>query len=101
LFYIAEHYQEGIRINANKCGLFLKFSSVEKHLFSVQQPILFTPKLCMLNCALLCDSSLLISAKDKKSEVFSYFMKVKCEFLARSHTVSLNKGLLNTSLHLC
>jgi len=28
----------------------------------------------MLNCALLCDSSLLIvSAKDKKLEVFNYF----------------------------
>jgi len=24
------HYQTGIKINVNKCGLFLKFSSVEK-----------------------------------------------------------------------
>ena len=41
----------------------------------------------MLYCGLLCDSSLLImNAKDKKSEVFSYFKKVQCEFLARSHT---------------
>jgi len=49
----------------------------------------------MLNCVLLCVSSLLImSAKDKKSEVFSYLKKVKRGFLARSHTISLNKGLL-------
>jgi len=34
--------------------------------------VLFSPKLSVLNCASLCDSSLLImSAKDKKSEVFS------------------------------
>ena len=33
---------------------------------------LFSPKLCRLNCALFCDSSLLImSAKDENSEVFS------------------------------
>jgi len=42
-----------------------------------------------------------MSAKDKKSEVFSYFKKVKCEFLARSHAFYSNKGLLNTSSHLC
>jgi len=55
-----------------------------------------------LHYALLCNSSLLImSAKDKKSEVFSYFWKVKCEFIASSHTLYLNKGLLNTSSHLC
>jgi len=34
-----------------------------------------------------------MSAKDKKSEVFSYFSKVKCEFLAASHAIPLNKGL--------
>jgi len=39
-------------------------------MFSVQQPVLFTPKLCRLNCALLCDSSLLIMSA-KKTEVFS------------------------------
>jgi len=90
---MAVHNQEGIKVDANKCGLF-KFSSVDKNLFSAQQPISFSPKLCRLNCALLCDSSpLIMSAKDKKSEVFSYFIKVKCEFLARSHTISLNKGL--------
>jgi len=56
----------------------------------------------MLNCVLLGNSSLLImSAKDKKSEGFRYFYKVKCEFLARSHAISLSKGLLNTSSHLC
>jgi len=57
--------------------------------------------LSVLNCALLCSSSLAMSAKDKKSEVFIYFNKVKCEFLARSYTVSLNKGILNTSSDLC
>jgi len=34
-----------------------------------------------------------MSAKDKKSEVFSYLKKVKGEFRARSHTIPLNKGL--------
>jgi len=49
-----------------------------------------------------CDSSLLImSAKYAKWEVFSYFSKVKCEFIARSHTFYSNRGLLNTSSHLC
>jgi len=34
--------------------------------------VLFSPKLSVLDCALLCHSSLLfVSAKDKKSEVFS------------------------------
>jgi len=32
---------------------------------------------------------------------FQLFKKVKCEFLALSHTISLNKGLPNTSWHLC
>jgi len=59
-------------------------------------------KLCRLNCALLCDSSLLImSAKDKKSEIFNYVKNVKCGFLASSYTISLNKGLLDTLSHLC
>jgi len=41
----------------------------------------------MVNCSLLCNSSLLIvSAKAKISEVFGYFNKVRCEFLASSHT---------------
>jgi len=40
-------------------------------------------------------------AKDKKSKVFSYFKKVKGEYLATSHTIFFNKGLLNTSSHLC
>jgi len=67
-------YQEGIKINVSKRGLFLKFSSVEKNLCSQlgKTSVLFSPKLSVLNCASLCDSSLLImSAKDKKSEVFS------------------------------
>jgi len=38
-----------------------------------------------------------MSAKDQKSEVFSCIKKVKCEFLARSHTDSFKKRLLNTS----
>jgi len=38
----------------------------------------------------------MMSAKDKKSEVFSCFKK-SGEFIARSHTISVNKGLLNTS----
>jgi len=42
-----------------------------------------------------------MSAKDKKADVFSYFKKVKGDFRARSHTISLNKGILNTSLPLC
>jgi len=71
-------------------------------MFSAGQPLIFSPKFCVVNCALLCDSSLLIvSAKDKKSAVFSYFKKVKCEFLTRSHTMSLNKGFTNRSSHLC
>jgi len=74
LHCIAVHYQEGIEINANKCGLFLKFSSVEKICFQHdnQSYFLLYFLLSVLNCALLCDSSLLIvSAKDKKSKVFS------------------------------
>jgi len=42
-----------------------------------------------------------MSAKDKESEVFSYFLKVRCEFIARSDTFYSNKVLLNTSSHLC
>jgi len=42
-----------------------------------------------------------MSAKDKKSEVFRNFQKVKCEFIAGSHTLYSNKGFLNTSSHLC
>jgi len=38
-----------------------------------------------------------MSANDKKSEVFSYLKKVIREFLTRSHDISLNKGVLNTS----
>jgi len=30
LLRIAVHYQEGIKINVHKCGLFLKFSSLQK-----------------------------------------------------------------------
>jgi len=42
-----------------------------------------------------------MSAKEKKSEVFSYFEKVKCEFIAGIHTFYSNKGALSTFSHLC
>jgi len=52
-----------------------------------------------------------MSTKDKNSNIFSYFEKGKGEFLARSHTISLRKGItkksevkhndLNPSSHLC
>jgi len=42
-----------------------------------------------------------MSAKDKNSDVFTYFKKVRGEFLAKCPTISLNKGILNTSSHLC
>jgi len=38
---IAIHYQDGIKISVNKCGLSLRFSSVEKNLFSARQPVIF------------------------------------------------------------
>jgi len=69
-------------------------------MFLARQPVLFSPKLCRLNCALLGDLSLLIlSAKDRNSQVFSYFQKIMGDFLARSHSISYNKGILKTSLH--
>jgi len=50
----------------------LKFSFVEtKSVFSTVTSFILS---YALHCALLCESSLLImSAEDKKSEVFSYF----------------------------
>jgi len=58
--------------------------------------------ICWLTYALLCDSVLLIvSAKDKNSEFFSYFEKVKGEFLAKRYSIYMNKGLSNTPWHLC
>jgi len=42
-----------------------------------------------------------LSAKDKESEGFSYFKTAKDEVFVRSHTISSNKGFLNTSWHLC
>jgi len=41
-----------------------------------------------------------MSAKNTKSDVLSYFENAKDEFLAKSHTVSSTKRLLNTSCHL-
>jgi len=34
LLCTAVHHQEGIKINVNKCGLFLKFSFLEKDICS-------------------------------------------------------------------
>ena len=63
--------------------------------------MLFSPKLCMVNCASLCDSSLpIVSTKAKKSEVFSYFKNVECDFPARSHTfapAALLAGIAKTA----
>jgi len=43
LLCVAVHYQEGIKINVNKCGLFLKFSSVEKiYVFSTVISLIFS-----------------------------------------------------------
>jgi len=47
-----------------------------------------------------------MSAKKKQFKSFNYnsyhfSYKAMGEFRARSHAISLNKGLLNTSLHLC
>jgi len=39
--------------------------------------------------------------KNTNSEVFRYFKKVKGECRTRRHTISYNKRLLDTSLHLC
>ena len=88
-------------MNVNKRGLFLKFSSVEKSTISSWRQPYFLLSFAAYN--VLCDSSLLIMrAKYKKPEAFIYFENViDCEFPARSHTISLNKWLLNTSLHLC
>jgi len=42
LLCIAVHYQEGIKISVKKCGLFLKFSSVEKiYVFSTVTSLIF------------------------------------------------------------
>jgi len=65
----------------NQCKQMLTFLEGficgKKTVFSARwTSVLFSPQLFLLNCALLCDSSLLIlSAKDKKSEVFSYLKK--------------------------
>jgi len=81
-----------MKINVDfPCG----FHLWKKNVFSTATSHI-SPKVCMLNCALLYDSSLLI-AKDKKSEVFSYFKNIECEFLPRSHTIYFNKGLSNPS----
>jgi len=36
LLCVAIHYQQGTKMNVNKCGLFLKFSSVEKSMFQTR-----------------------------------------------------------------
>ena len=56
--------------------------------FPARSPTPFAFKLCRLNRVLLCHSSLLVmSAKDKKSNVFRYLKKNEVEFLARRHSV--------------
>jgi len=82
-------------------GLFLMFSSVEVNfVFSARWPVLFSLEVC--SKIVLCHSSLVImSAKNRKSELFSYFKNVKGEFLARTHAIYSNKGLLNSALLLC
>jgi len=59
------------------CGNFLYT------VFSALYPVtVFSHVLCRLNCTLLCDSLLLImSAKNKNAEIFSYFKKSKVIFL--------------------
>ena len=43
LLWIAIYYHEGIKINVKKCGLFLKFSSVEKiYVFSTVTSLIFS-----------------------------------------------------------
>jgi len=43
LICIAVHYQQGIKISVNKCGLFLKFSSMEKiYVFSTVTSLIFS-----------------------------------------------------------
>jgi len=43
LLCVGGHYQEGIKINVNKCGLFLKFSSVGKiYVFSMVTSLIFS-----------------------------------------------------------
>jgi len=62
----------------------------------------FLLRFAVLNSALLSHTSLLImSAKDNKSEVSSYYKKAKHEFLAGSHAIPSNKRHLNTFCHLC
>ena len=85
------HLQKGIKMQCKEMWAFLEVFISGKKLFPAPQPVLFSPKLCRLNCALLCDSTLpIMIAKDKKSEVFSYFKKVKGEFLARSHNHNIS-----------
>jgi len=43
LVCIPGHYQEGIKINVNKCGFLLKFSFVEKiYVFSTVTSLIFS-----------------------------------------------------------
>jgi len=51
-------------------------------MFLAQQPVLFFPKLCRSNSALLCDSLPIMSAKDTVILKFSALQKVKGEFHA-------------------
>ena len=69
---IAVHYQEGIKINVNKCGLFLTFTSVEQiYLFStVTIGLSFSSELCRLNCALFAIHHCLSWAQRIRNQTF-------------------------------
>jgi len=98
------HFQEDIKMQCEQMWASLEvFICGNKFfVFSTITSLIFSYALQVKLCFTFCDSSLLImSAKDKKWEVFSYFQKAKGEFLARSYTISSNKLLSNTSHHLC
>jgi len=76
--------------------IFLEFFFVETNFFLARILFVFFPKLYGVNCALLCHPPLLIvNAKDKKSDVFSYFEKVKGEFICK---VEENVGVCGAKL---
>ena len=92
------HYQQSIKNSVNKCWLFLTFSSVEKiYVFNEVVSLIFSWALRVKLLFILRFMSAYYECKRQEVRSLQLFQKVKCEFLARSHTISLNKGLLNTS----
>jgi len=79
---------------------FLEVFISGKYMFSAWQPssLLFSPKLCVLNCALLAIHHCLFWVQKIRNQSFQRFLK--SQMWISSHTISLNKGLLNTSSHL-